>query len=72
MQRAIVDFAADDPFAAVPTKLREHYGFGIGESTIQRITLGHGKTIFESERPSPDFRKHRVGISKSSPKSTAA
>ena len=55
MQRAIVDFAADDPFAKVPSKLREHYGFEIGESTIQRIALGHAGAMFESDRPSADF-----------------
>ncbi len=57
LQRAIVDFSADDPFARVPLKLREHYGFEIGESTIQRITLGHAQAIFESERLSRDFPK---------------
>jgi hypothetical protein len=57
LQRAIVDFAADEPFAAVPTKLREHYGFAIGESTIQRIALGHAQAIFETERPSAEFPK---------------
>jgi hypothetical protein len=41
----IVDFAADQPFAAVQFKLREHYGFEIGESTIQRITLGHAQVM---------------------------
>ena len=55
MQRAITDFAADAPFAQVPLKLREHYGFAIGESTIQRITLGHARAIFESDSPSPEF-----------------
>jgi len=49
LQRAITDFAADDPFAKVPSKLREHYGFEIGESTIQRITLSHAQAIFESD-----------------------
>ena len=44
----IVDFAADAPFAQVQLKLREHYGFEIGESTIQRITLGHAQAMFES------------------------
>ena len=57
MQRAITDFAADDPFARVQLKLREHYGFEIGESTIQRIALGHGQAIFESGRPSLEFPK---------------
>ena len=45
LQRAIVDFAADQPFAVVPFKLREHYGFAIGESTIQRITLSHAEAM---------------------------
>ena len=57
MQRAIVDFAADAPFATVQLKLREHYGFEIGESTIQRIALGHALAIFETDRTSPEFPK---------------
>jgi hypothetical protein len=48
-------FAADDPFAQVQLKLREHYGFEIGESTIQRITLGHAQAIFRSGRASLEF-----------------
>ncbi len=55
LQRAITDFAADDPFAKVASKLREHYGFAIGESTVQRIALGHAEAIFESGRPSAEF-----------------
>jgi hypothetical protein len=55
LQRAITDFAADDPFGQVPLKLREHYGFEIGESTIQRIALGHARAIFESGRRSLEF-----------------
>ena len=30
LQRAIVDFAADQPFAQARAKLEEHYGFAIG------------------------------------------
>ena len=59
LQRAIVDFAADAPFAQVQLKLREHYGFEIGESTIQRTTLGHAKAIFESVGDKVDFPKER-------------
>jgi hypothetical protein len=55
LQRAITDFAADAPFALVQLKLREHYGFEIGESTIQRITQRHAEAIFEAARPSPEF-----------------
>src|SRR6202020_430839 len=36
-------------------KLQEHYGFEIGESTIQRIALGHAKNIFEGSREIPVF-----------------
>lgn len=45
LQRVITDFAADQPFAQARLKLREHYGFEIGESTIQRITLGHAEAL---------------------------
>lgn len=51
----IVDFAADQPFAQARLKVREHYGFEIGESTIQRITLRHAQTVFEASRASQDF-----------------
>jgi hypothetical protein len=37
--------AADQPFALARLKLREHYGFEIGESTIQRVTLGHAEAL---------------------------
>jgi hypothetical protein len=55
LQRAITDFAADAPFAVVQLKLREHYGFEIGESTIQRITLGHAQAVFEADRTALDY-----------------
>ena len=52
-----MDFAADAPFTQVQVKLREHYGFEIGESTIQRIALGHAQAIFESGGDNVDFPK---------------
>src|SRR6202023_3162148 len=55
LQRVITDFAADQPFALARLKLLEHYGFEIGESTIQRVTLGHAQALFETGRPSEDF-----------------
>jgi hypothetical protein len=57
LQRAIVDFAADQPFAQARKKLKEHYGFEIGESTIQRITFGHAEAMFEEARSGVDFPK---------------
>ena len=50
LQRAIVDFAADQPFAQARAKLQEHYGFVIGESTIQRITFAHAPAMHGSSR----------------------
>src|SRR5208337_4124465 len=44
LQRAITDFAADQPFAVARMKLLEHYGFEIGESTIQKDKR-KGKTL---------------------------
>jgi hypothetical protein len=55
LQRAITDFAADQAFAQVPGKLQEHYGVKIAETTIQRIALGHAKSIFETSQVSPVF-----------------
>jgi len=37
LQRAIVDFAADDPFARLALKLREHYGF---ETCLREACFG--------------------------------
>ncbi len=55
LQRAIVDFAADQPFAQARAKLEEHYGFAIGESTIQRITFAHARAMHESSRRDLEF-----------------
>jgi Uncharacterised protein family (UPF0236) len=55
LQRAITDFAADQPFAQARSKLQEHYGLAIGESTIQRIVLAHAQAMFEAARASRVF-----------------
>jgi len=55
LQRAIVDFAADQPFAQARNKLEEHYGVAIGESTIQRITFGHAEAMYDASREGEDF-----------------
>jgi hypothetical protein len=55
LQRAIVDLAADASFAQARAKLKEHYGFEIGESTIERITLGHAGAMLEADAPDSDF-----------------
>ncbi|MGC1338324.1 MAG: hypothetical protein WA836_09390 [Candidatus Binataceae bacterium] len=54
LQRAITDFAADQPFAQMRMKLQEHYGFEIGESTIQ-IAPGPRQDHLRSEPSDPGF-----------------
>ena len=63
LQRAIVDFAADQPFAQTRAKLQEHYGFAIGESTIQRITFAHNQAMSEAGREDIEFPE-APGLSK--------
>ena len=58
-QRAIVDFAADQLFAQVRAKLREHHGFEIGDSTIQQITATHAEAMFEADRTACDFPENQ-------------
>ncbi len=72
LQRAIVDFAADQPFAQARAKLQEHYGFAIGESTIQRITFAHAEAIYEAGARIVKFRRRRASASRSSSRRTAA
>jgi hypothetical protein len=55
LQRVLVDFAADQPFVRARAKLLEHYGFEIGESTIQRITFAHAQAMFEASRADLEF-----------------
>jgi hypothetical protein len=55
LQRVICDFAADQPFAQARNKLQEHYRLEIGESTIERIALGHAAAMFEAARAPRDF-----------------
>ena len=49
LQRVVTDFGADVAFGQVMDKLVEHYGVLLGESTIRRITEGHGQRLFAAE-----------------------
>jgi hypothetical protein len=55
LRRAITYFAGDQPFAETRITLREHCGFEMGESTTQRIALGHAERMFEADRTARDF-----------------
>jgi hypothetical protein len=45
LQRAVVDFGADVPFAQAAQKLREHYGVALSASTIRQITEHHARVV---------------------------
>lgn len=49
LQRYIVDFASDLPFAAVQAKLLEHHGVEVAVGTLRRITLSHGRALCERQ-----------------------
>ena len=49
LQRAVVDFAADVPFAQAMDKLVEHYGVLLNEGVIRRVTLHHAEQMQEKD-----------------------
>jgi hypothetical protein len=49
LERKIVDFAADIPFAKIPKKMKEHYNIEVPTSSCQKITKKHAKNT--SEKP---------------------
>ena len=49
LQRVVVDFGADDPFARAGDKLREHYGIELPVSRIRELSLEHGESMRAAE-----------------------
>ena len=50
LQRAIVDFGADDPFAGASGKHKEHYGIDVPVSTIRAVTEKHGEAMWAKQK----------------------
>ena len=44
-QRRVTDFGAEKSFEKAARQFKEHYGFDVPESTVRRITEGHGEAI---------------------------
>lgn len=42
LQRAMVDFGADDSFEKASEKLKEHYGIEVSSTAVRRQTYRHG------------------------------
>ena len=45
LQRAMVDFGADDSFLEAKNKMREHYGVDVPAEAARQHTLAHAKAI---------------------------
>jgi len=52
LQRALVDFGADDSFLEATKKVREHYGVEVPVAAARQHTLAHAKAI-GAVKPSP-------------------
>ncbi len=66
LQRAVVDFGADDAFGRVPEKLQEHYGIELSASTVAAITKTHAKEMIplanqKQEAPENNGCKVQIG-----------
>jgi len=55
LQRALVDFGAEESFADAVRRVREHYGIDVPASAVRFWTLHHGKAIgaVAEQRPAP-------------------
>lgn len=49
MQRRITDFGADEAFARIDKKLKEHYGISVAASSARRITLARAAEMRRGE-----------------------
>jgi hypothetical protein len=54
LQRALVDFGADDPFAGAAGKLQEHYGIAVPVSSVRAATLRHGAAMLAQQKQKSD------------------
>ena len=48
LQRAMVDFGADDPFSGAVKKLKEHFVIEVPTSAVRTITEEHGELMREN------------------------
>ena len=65
LQRAMVDFGADHPFAGACTQLHEHYGIEVPVSAVRMTTLQHGAAMLAQEneqKPRHELRGAGVAV----------
>jgi hypothetical protein len=51
LQRAMVDFGADDPFAGAAKKLKEHYGIDVAMGAFDLARTVRGGILPQNARP---------------------
>lgn len=61
LQRAMVDFGADNPFAGAANKLKEHYGIEVPISAVRTTTEAHGESM-RKNTPLPTDMPDRPGV----------
>ena len=65
LQRAMVDFGADHPFAGACTQWHEHYGIEVPVSAVRMTTLPHGAAMLAQEneqKPSHELKGAGVAV----------
>jgi hypothetical protein len=53
LQRALVDFGAEESFARATARVREHYGVAVATGRLRRHTLAHGAQLSALAPPPP-------------------
>lgn len=53
LQRALVDFGAEESFARAAVRVREHYGVEVATGRLRRHTLAHGARLSAVAPPPP-------------------
>lgn len=51
LQRAVVDFGAEDSFGLAARRLGLHYGVSLSASSVRKLTLHHASAMAEAGRP---------------------
>jgi hypothetical protein len=60
LQRALVDFDAEESFARAAQRVQEHYGLDVAASAVRRQTLAHGVQISAVPVTPPKVAAHTL------------
>lgn len=60
LQRALVDFGAEESFARAAHRVQEHYGLDVAATVVRRQTLAHGAQISVLKVEPPNVAAHTL------------